>query len=117
MEAQRHRITYRAVFEPRPELLLPCSAAPLMGHLGKDRGKIGRDETSSGMLLIVVQQRANQSLTQAMGLREKEREAAGLGSCLEDWGHHRWSKVWGRALKGAVLLLSNPFRALYGQRA
>lgn len=71
---------------------------PFSGHLAKDGGKAGWVETSSEMMLIVVQQRADQSLTQAMGLRGKKGGAAGLCICLGHQGHHRWSKVWGRTL-------------------
>lgn len=60
------------------------------GHLAKDGGKAGWVETSSEMMLIVFQQRADQRLTQATGLKGKKRGAAGLGSCL---GESRSSQV------------------------
>lgn len=55
-------------------------------------------------------ERAGQSLTQAMGLRGKEGEAAGLCSCLGDWGHHRRSKVREGPLSGSVFA----FKSLQG---
>lgn len=58
--------------EPRFELFLPSCAASLGGHLAGDSGKSGRVETSSEMMLIVVQQKVDQSLTQATGWTERE---------------------------------------------
>lgn len=59
------------------------------GLLAKDGGKAGWAETSSEMMLIVVQQRADQRLIEAVGLRGKEGEAVGLCSCLGAQGHRR----------------------------
>lgn len=47
------------MFEPRLELFLPSCVASLGGHLVGDGGKTGRVETSSEMMLIVVQQKVD----------------------------------------------------------
>ena len=60
------------MLEPRLELFLLSCVASLGGHLVGDGGKTGRVETSSEMILIVVQQKVDRSLTQAAGRTERE---------------------------------------------
>ena len=43
-----------------------------MKYVAGESGKSGRVETSSEMMLIVVQQKVDQSLTQATGWTERE---------------------------------------------
>ena len=60
------------MFEPRLELFLPSCAASLGGHLAGDGSKTGRVETSSEMMLIVVQENVDRHLTQATRWTERE---------------------------------------------
>lgn len=64
----------------------PSRSCPIVllfsGLLAKDGGKAGWAETRSEMMLIGVQQRADQRLSEAVGLRGKEGGAIGLCSCL-----------------------------------
>lgn len=71
----------------------------LRSHFAKDGGMTGRVGTSTGMMLILTQQRADQGLTQAMELRRKEGGAAGWCSCPESGVITDGPKVWERTLK------------------